>query len=49
MQELAAERKPLCAKTVSQESEMPDADESFRQDVQEEAAQELDCIERHHA
>jgi len=49
MQELAAERKPLCSKTVRQESEMANADEPFGQDVQEEAAEELNRLERHYA
>ena len=49
MEELTVKRKPLCSKGVGQESEVPDTDEPFGQDMQEEAAQELDGLERHDA
>ena len=43
------ERKAIGSKAVGQEAEMADAHESLGQYVQEEAAQELDCIKCHHA
>ena len=48
-EQLPAKREPLAAESVGEESEMPDSDESLRQDMQEEAAQKLDSVQRHFA
>src|ERR1017187_8053913 len=43
----AAEIQPNGAITVCQESEVSDLNEARRQDVEQEAADELDCIQGH--
>jgi hypothetical protein len=48
-EQLTAQRESVGAESVGEESEMPDSDESLRQYVQEEAAQELGGVQRHFA
>jgi hypothetical protein len=48
-EQLPAQREPVAAESIREESEMPDSDEPFRQDMQEETAQELGAIQRHFA
>ena len=46
---MATQSESIGPESIRQESEVTYADEPFGQDVQEEATQELDRVERHHA
>ena len=47
--QMAAQSEPVTAESVGKKAEMPDADESLRQYMQEETAQELSSVQCHFA
>ena len=49
VKQLTAQRESGAAKSVGEESEVADSDESLRQDMQKETAQELGSVQRHFA